>query len=72
MSRGVCEVCGAGIEWAVWAQSLRPIALDAGEHRDGLIEVVERSTGGTPIVRIVPVADRPLRRLRRAHCHSVR
>jgi len=63
----VCSTCHAEIEWAKFAKSLRPVPLDRGLWPNGNLEVVSRHQDGTPLVAVVPIAERDGLPLRRAH-----
>ena len=61
-----CITCEQRVEWALTLRSHKWIPLDLGPAEDGNLEVVGHQNG-SPVVRLVPLADRDGLELRRTH-----
>lgn len=65
---GRCTSCDEPVQWAQTLHARRWIPLDPGPAEDGNLEVVQQARDGTPLVRLVKIADREGRfDLRRTH-----
>jgi hypothetical protein len=62
-----CRTCHAPVEWAQTLKARKWIPLDPGLAEDGNLEIAHRASNGTPIVRLVPLAERDGLELRRTH-----
>ena len=68
-SRHLCRSCHAPVEWALTLHAHQWIPLDLGAVADGNLAVVGGQKG-TPLVRLVPLAERSGLELRRTHFAS--
>jgi hypothetical protein len=54
----ICSTCGAPIEWARFKVTGKRHPLDIPPAVDGTLQVVGADPDGTPVIRLMPVAER--------------